>query len=140
MNNIRSIREQIENGNFTTLPEEMAIGTVYQIPFYGSLDEDGIELGYLFLPKGSGIKYHQHTDGIERYKLLFGDLSVNLIDTTSNICLLGDFHNIDPVREDTIIQTCNVSKYALDMLENFSSKSFDQLVTKIREEKIYCLK
>ena len=140
MKNLDFIKEQIQAGDYTILPESIAIGTAYKIPSFGSLEKDGIELGYLYLPKGSGIKSHQHINDIEQYRLLFGTLRVNSIDTTSNVCLLGKWHDIACVEEDTIVRTCKVSKLALDMLENFSDEAFDQLIAKIRNEKKYYLK
>ena len=42
------------------------------------------------------------------------EICVNFVDTTSNICLPGEYHDIVCVEEDIFARTCKVSKLALD--------------------------
>ena len=86
------------------------------------------EVGYLYLPKSSGIKEHKHTNDIERYKLISGVLRVFNFPSTNNICPLNHVHCIDPVPEDTIIETCKISKTYLNKLSTpIESTTFDNL-------------
>lgn len=104
------IKEQIENNNYIVLPDTISINTVYKINYTGNLNYDGYELGFLFIPNGSGIKEHTHLNDIEQYKLLSGSLSVKGIISNSNQCLISDSHNIDVVNEDTFIETYKINK------------------------------
>jgi len=104
------IKEQIKNNNFTVLPDNISINNVYKINYTGNLNYDGYEIGFLFIPNGSGIKEHIHEDDIEQYKLLLGNLSINGKMINENQCLVGDAHNIDVVSEDTFIETYKISK------------------------------
>lgn len=107
---VEYVRDKVKAGEFTVLPETIAIGKVYKISRGDSLKKNGIENGFLFIPKGSGIKEHRHTDDIEFYTLVCGSLSVCGKKQDLNVCLIGDKHNIDVVDEDTIIETKKISK------------------------------
>lgn len=107
---IQYVFEQIINKNYTILPDTIAIGTVLKITFEGSLEEDGYEKGYLVLTPNSGILEHKHTDNIETYTCLTGRLSVKNKPTKENTCLIGKKHNIDIVKELTIIKTLKINK------------------------------
>lgn len=125
------VTEQIENNHFSILPNTIANGKVYKIPAFGNLNTDGYEVGYLYLPTGSGIKEHQHINDIERYKLLNGELKINNSVMDTNICLLNNSHCINKVSKPTIIQTCKISKsylHTLKMSENLSPKIFDIII------------
>ncbi len=76
-------------------------------------------------------KKHQHTNDIERYKLIEGTLSVNKEKTDNNICTLNNSHNIDIVYEPTIIQTCKISKLNLFLVNKQSNEDFDVFVINI---------
>lgn len=115
--------DDINDVNFTSdivkLPDTIANGIVYKLGYDGNLAEDGYEKGFLILTKGSGIKKHRHLNDIEKYVLLSGILSVDGKQSSSNICLLGNEHNIDTVTETTIIKTLKISKDMIyDKLEN----------------------
>lgn len=132
MNEIEFVKEQLEKGNYTMLDESIAIGTVYKIHSVGNLAEEGFEIGYLYIPKGCGIKSHPHYDNLERYLLIYGDLTVGGQKKDYDICTLNNSHNIDPVSEDTIIQTCKINKYNLSYLYNIDNGAFDNLVNKAK--------
>lgn len=127
-NEIKFVYEQIKNGNYILLPKEIAIGKVYKIAAFGSLEQDGYEIGYLYLPIGSGIKLHPHQQDIERYKRIAGVLSVKGEKVDFNICEIENTHNIDIVPEGTIIQTCKISKRYLDLFGEISNEMFDRVV------------
>lgn len=86
-------------------------------------------MGYLYIPKGSSILLHEHTADMERYKSIMGNLSVKENLCKTNVCLLGNTHNIDEVLYDTIIETCKVK---MDYLKStsilFDSNFFDTLI------------
>ena len=124
---IKYVYQQLETGNYTLLPNNIAIGKVYKIPYYGNLVTDGLEIGYLYLEKNSGIKEHPHIDNIERYQLLQGTLAVAGEKCTQNICFLNQKHSIDPVSEPTIIQTCKINALYHN-LSNISPKEFNHFV------------
>lgn len=125
------IKDKISNGDYTLLPDTLAIGKVYKIHKLGDLNKEGYEVGYLYLPKSSGIKEHKHTNDIERYKLISGVLRVFNFPSTNNICPLNHVHCIDPVPEDTIIETCKISKTYLNKLSTpIESTTFDNLTNK----------
>lgn len=109
MNKVRFVLNEIKNGKFEILPENISIGPVYKIKSSGSLDIDGIERGFLFIPTGSGIKYHFHNKDLEVYRLIMGNLKVYGNSTSVNICGFGAFHGIDVVSEDTIVETCKMN-------------------------------
>lgn len=125
---IEFVNEQIENKNYVVLPDTIAIGNVYKVPSFGSLDKEGYEVGYLYLPPGSGIKTHTHINDVERYKLLCGRLSINEKHSDTNICTLNNSHCIDVVLEPTVIQTCKVNRLYTDIEEELSSEFFDSIV------------
>ena len=102
--------EQIENGCYTILPNNIATGKVFKIKYDGNLDKDGYERGFLVLPIGSGIKEHTHTKDIEQYMIISGGLSINGENMLLNECFIGDSHSIDAVSDLTIIRTIKISK------------------------------
>ena len=116
LDKLEYIHKQIKEGNISVLPEKLAIGTVYKIPYQGDLMNDGYELGFLYLSPNSGIKEHIHINDIEMYKPLVGILSVKGEQSEVNYCLLEETHNIDPVLETTIIETVKVNKNYIDSL------------------------
>ena len=103
------IKEQIRNNNYVLLPNTIAINNVYKITYSGNLQNDGYELGFLYLPKGSGIINHTHTTDIEQYKLILGNLTVNGIVTNINRCMINESHNIDVVDTETFIETYKIN-------------------------------
>lgn len=128
MDEIEFVKEQLNIGNYVLLDEKITIGSVYKVNFFGSLKNDGLEISYLYLPKGSGIKLHTHVDNLERYLLICGSLKVNSKQVEYDICTLNKSHNIAPVSEDTIIQTCKIGKHNLSYLYNINNGSFDNIV------------
>lgn len=114
--------KKIEDGNFALLPDSIAIGNVYKVSYEGNLIIDGYEKGFLFIPKGSGIKEHEHKDDIEQYTLISGELKINSEDMHVNRCLIGESHKIDPVSANTAIKTLKISKKLIE--ENMNKKTF----------------
>lgn len=104
------VKSKIAVGDYQLLPKEIADGPIYKINNYGDLKKDGYECGFLYLPAGTSIKEHMHTDDIEQYRLVSGQLSVHGNNQCKNECHIGQYHNIDPVPVDTIISTCKISK------------------------------
>lgn len=125
MNKEEFVLEAIRNGYFEMLPDTVAIGPVYKITFSGSLTTNGIEKGFLYIPAGSGIKYHPHLQDIEIYRVIRGSLSVYGQETEINICGFGASHGIDVVAQDTIIETCKMN-------EIFLNESLDSYYEKYR--------
>lgn len=119
---IGSIQKKIEEGDYVLLPDTIAIGPVYKISYEGDLENDGYEKGFLFLPEGSGIKKHTHTNDIEQYTLIGGDLKVNGESIEVNRCLIGESHGIDPVSTNTAVKTLKISKKLID--ENMNKKTY----------------
>lgn len=126
---IKYVFSKLKEGNYEILSNDIAIGKVYKITSYGDLEKDGFELGYLYLEKGSGIKEHYHEDNIERYQLLYGNLTVAGESCTQNICLLHQKHSIQPVYTDTIIQTFKINSLYYHELSNISKKEVNQLIS-----------
>lgn len=127
MKDVKSfIRSKIAVEDYKILSKNMSIGNVYKIENYGKLNVDGYECGFLYLPKGSSVIPHTHTDDIEQYMLVSGKLSINGIEQQENICMLGETHSIDTVPVDTIIATCKVDKKLFEFLDiPVSAKIFD---------------
>lgn len=130
INELEYILEQISKGNFTMLPDTIAINNVYKIKGFGNLDSDGYKIAYLVIPKGSGIVLHEHISYIERYKLLLGDLNVNNEFVPYNICLLGGMHNINPTNQLTVIQTCKLTNNICN-INNIDDCFFQSYVDKV---------
>jgi len=107
---ISYVLEQIENGNYTILPNSISNGKVLKIIYDGNIDNDGYERGYLVLPYGSSINEHTHTNSIEQYMIISGGLAINGENMLINECFIGDTHSIDPVLDLTIIRTIKISK------------------------------
>lgn len=124
----------LQDGLYTKLPDTIAINTVYKIPYSGSLTDDGYEIGFLYIPVGSGIKEHTHINDVERYLCVQGDLRVKGESCNNNICLLDQSHDITEVTYDTIIQTCKVSKFALGdkVIDN---DFFEEIISRDMESK-----
>ena len=119
---LQYIRMEIESGNYSILNNSISNGIVYKIHFRGDLNTDYYESGFLFIPKGSGIKKHTHINDIELYRLIDGTLSVLGKTTLDNMCFIGDTHNIDCCNTDTFIETFKVSKEYLNKI-NFEDSS-----------------
>lgn len=62
---LKYVQMQLECGNYTILPESIAVGIVYRIRYCGNLEEDGYECGFLYISRDSGIKDHVHINNIE---------------------------------------------------------------------------
>lgn len=118
LDKLKYITMEIKYGNYTILSDNISNGTVFKIHFRGNLEEDLFEKGFLYIAKGSGIKKHTHTNDIELYRLIDGDLSVGGEEMNYNMCFIGESHNIDIVSQDTFIETFKVSKKYLDSLGN----------------------
>lgn len=117
------VLEAIKNGYFEMLSNNIAIGVVYKIPFSGNLISNGIEKSFLYIPAGSGIKYHPHFQDIEVYRIIRGNLSVYGKETEINICGFGASHGIDVVTQDTIIETCKMNELFLgEPLDSYYEK------------------
>ena len=131
MEEVVFIREIMKQKEYMVLPETIAIGTVYKIHYFGDLERNGFEIGYLYIPKGSGIKLHKHVADIERYKKIIGELVVNGEKCDINICLIGKSHGLAPVSQDTIVSTCKVTKkYLMETDILFDDDFFDNLIKK----------
>lgn len=111
--NLGYVSEQIKAGNYTFLPDEIANGIVLKIQYEGNLEKDGYEIGFLVLNQNAEIKEHIHTNDIEKYTILKGNLSVNNKEVNENICLINQKHNIDKVKEITVIKTLKINKESL---------------------------
>lgn len=134
---INYIKEKISNQEYSILPDTIAIGQVYKITEFGSLDVEGYEKGYLYLPIGSGIKKHTHINDIEKYTKIQGVLSVFGIKQQTNTCFINESHCIDIVNEDTIIKTFKISKEYLKEIPNPQSEDiFELLENKIHQKNI----
>ena len=135
------VNNEINKGSFILLPNTIANGNVYKVNMCGDLNNDGFELSYLYIPKGSSILLHEHTTDVERYKLIMGNLSVGGNFCNTNVCLLGNVHNIDEVLCDTIIESCKVS---VDYLKStsilFDSNFFDTFIQQklLKENSFKC--
>ncbi|MBQ9318042.1 MAG: hypothetical protein IJR82_00180 [Bacilli bacterium] len=90
---------------FEQLSDNRAFGRVYQIPGYGNLDVNGFEHRFLFIHQGSGVYEHEHTKEIELYKRVSGDYYF-----PNGVCLLGQSHQIEPVKSTTIIETFKLDR------------------------------
>ncbi len=91
--------------HISILDNTKAEGIVYKIHIEGDLEQDGYESSFLYLPKGSSIKGHEHTKDVERYILVFGDLKVNGNRVVENDCHINESHCVDKVSTDTLIYT-----------------------------------
>ena len=131
-----TLQEKIDTFDISVLPDTIAEGRVYKIHAYGALETDGFEVGFLYLTKDSGIKEHIHTDNIEMYRLLKGDLVVNGTSMNNNICLLNESHLIDKVSIDTIICTCKISKEFIKQngVEEEFNTNIDKVLKMIKED------
>lgn len=110
---LQYILNQLKEKNFTTLPESISTGIVYKISYKGNLNSTGYESGFLIMTEGSSIKEHKHEENVERYRPLMGKLIINGIEQKENICLIGQRHSIDEVKELTIIETYKMDKKLL---------------------------
>ena len=117
---ISAVSEILASDKYKILPESIAIGQVYKVSYEGDLLIDGYEKGFLFIPKGSGIKEHEHKDDIEQYTLISGELKLNGESMHVNRCMIGESHGIDPVSVNTAIKTLKISKKLIE--ENMNKK------------------
>ena len=120
------VREQIVRGNYTMLNNSVSIGNVYKVIYEGDLKSCGYEKAYLYLPTGTGIKEHIHTEDIEKYTLIYGIMSFNNECNITNECLIGCSHGVDIVDEDTIIKTLKINKRMIitSQLNNLDEKLY----------------
>lgn len=107
LNNFKElyVRNKIEKEDFSILSKDIATGIVFKIKGFGTLNITGYEHGFLYLKAGSSIKKHKHTKDMEVYNIIENG---RIID--SRICLLNDFHGIDRVEKDTIVETFKIDK------------------------------
>jgi len=126
------IYNQIQNGKFSFLPQNISSGIIYKIPSNYNLVEDGFEIAYLYLRKGSCVFTHEHETDIERYRLIEGILNINGKRVYENICTINQSHSIDRVTTDTIIETFKISKeYILqNSCQELNTATFDKVLTK----------
>lgn len=126
------IYNQIRNGNFSYLPQNIAGGVVYKIPSYGNLTKTDIELAYLYLREGSFILSHEHINDIERYKCIDGILRINGNIVKEDICKIYKRHSIDNVEVDTIIETFKIKNEYLikNDIKDINTETFDKILTK----------
>lgn len=113
MNKIEYVMNALASGNYEVLPSAITNGIVYKIKYNGNLASEGIERGFLYLPKGSSVKEHGHVKDLEYYKLVSGFMSVKGMPTEANICGFGYSHGIDEVPVDTIVETCKMNEIFL---------------------------
>ena len=124
------IAMELQRRNYKILDDSISQGNVYKISFRGNLDVNMFEHSFLYLPKGSSIKTHKHTEDIELYLLIRGSLSVFGEKVNENMCFLGEEHNIDPVEEDTFIETFKLSKKYLEKVSSEYKKNKEKLLSK----------
>ena len=99
------VEQRILDGKFEYLPKEIASEGVCKITCFGSLNNEGYEHGFLYLKEGAEVFRHKHTDNIELYKLVSGDEDVLV-----KSCMLGESHEINKVKCNTIIETFKLNK------------------------------
>lgn len=121
----------LTNKDYEKLGDNISEGNVFKIHFRGNLEEDNFEKGFLFIPKGSSIKKHTHTNDVELYRLITGELSVSGEKMNDNMCFIGESHNIDKVSRDTFIETFKVSKKYLDTLGKDYTEEKEKTLIKI---------
>ena len=119
---LQYIQKQLKENNYTILPETISTGIVYKIDYPENLKTPGYERGFLIMTKGSSIKQHKHTENVERYKVIMGKLIIKGKEQQENICLLGESHSIDKVKELTIIETYKMDKKILNQEEEKKEK------------------
>lgn len=119
--------ELINDNMYSLVPETLAINNVYKLSVLGNVNENGYEYGYLYIPKGSGIKVHTHINDIEEYALIEGMLYVSGVSVTSNICLINDSHNIDVCEVDSLIRYTKVRKDVMNITFENARKMCDHL-------------
>lgn len=117
------VMNALRDGDYEILPASISEGTVYKIKYKGSLDVEGIERGFLYIPEGSAVKGHSHNKDLEFYKLVSGFMSVEGVPAEINICGFGYSHGIDLVPVDTIVETCKMNEIFLgETLDSYTSK------------------
>ena len=99
--------------------------TIKKCLLQGNVQNSGYEIGLLYLPVGTGIALHNHTTDGEKYMIISNNTFKIVGDeyfSTENICLPGESHGIEPVKEDTIILNIKVAKDLLnDKLINYQN-------------------
>lgn len=117
------VMNALKNGDYEILPASISEGRVYKIRYKGSLDGEGIERGFLYIPKNSAVRGHSHNKDLEFYKLVSGFMSVEGVPAEINICGFGYSHGIDAVPVDTIVETCKMNELFLgETLDSYISK------------------
>lgn len=84
---------------------------VLKMPLQGEIDEDGYENHLLYLPKSAFVKSHEHkreNGVVEFYRRLYGALVCNGFSCDYNYCGLGQTHNIEETREDTLVEAVKI--------------------------------
>lgn len=123
------VNNSLLEGNFLMLSSKISQGEIYKIPIISSLETLGFEYAFLYLKKGSGIIKHEHINDIEQYCSIDGDKFNN------GICLMEDYHCIDRVKFDTIVETIKVSKYLINNYQNYSLEELNRYLVIILKEK-----
>ena len=128
---LKYIAFALSHDDYQMLGDNISEGNVFKVHFRGNLEKDNFEKGFLFIPKGSSIKKHTHTNDVELYRLITGELSVFGKKMNDNMCFIGESHNIDKVSRDTFIETFKVSKKYLDTLGKDYTEEKEKTLIKI---------
>lgn len=123
-NNIQSFINVTSPLSVSDLPKNLTVGnsqdTIKKCLLQGNVQNSGYEIGLLYLPVGTGIALHNHTTDGEKYMIISNNTFKIVGDeyfSTENICLPGESHGIEPVKEDTIILNIKVAKDLLNEID-----------------------
>ena len=112
---------------FKLLPSSISFGTACSIPGDTSLMSNGYEQGFIYMAAASSIRNHKHTDTIEIYNRLDGNMKIYNNYEDINICGINNCHEIAKVDRLTIVETFKIRK---DLLNNENTNNTSKILIK----------
>lgn len=137
MDKLLYVESKILEEDYSLLSDDIAIGPVYKINGSFSIENDGYDISYLYIPTGSGIRLHNLDEGAERYKSLKGTFKIDGRETDESICFNSTpSHGVDVTSSKVILEVCSVSH---DYLKNIKTSLTSQFFDELSDGRGYCL-
>ncbi len=121
------VNNKIGCKRFKLLPSNISFGIACSVPGDTTLMTNGYEQGFIYMAAGSSIRSHKHTDTIEIYNKLDGNMKVFNDYQDINICGINNNHEIDKVDRLTIVETFKIRR---DLLNDEKTKNTSKVLIK----------
>lgn len=127
MQEIEYVTEMLKNDNYSLAPNASSLRPIYIIKGNGSLEKDGFNVTYLFVPKESTLNGYSCGDFAEKITSLVGD-------NIDEVHTLGEEFKGFKAKEDSIIRVSRFSKDYVPEMESITYAELQEMFRQVEKE------